>query len=156
MARVVVVIMASLLLVSGVMVALVDAGGVPPCAPPTCAPPPPPCPPRTLVTRMVPCTENRDGGRGHPFYSDRARPENWIQDAEGLTERHTHRATLWTGPLHQVLSPAFLSGRRSESPVRLLRKAVYSGLQGRVQTDMSPGNASSDVYGGSVPTLSLV
>jgi hypothetical protein len=67
MARVVVVIMASLLLVSGVMVALVDAGGVPPCAPPTCAPPPPPCPPRTLVTRMVPCTRTEMVAEVIPF-----------------------------------------------------------------------------------------
>jgi hypothetical protein len=53
MARVAVVVIASLLLIIGISSGPAQSWGGYSCPPPSCQPPP--CPQRTLVTRMVPC-----------------------------------------------------------------------------------------------------
>jgi hypothetical protein len=52
MPRVVVVLIASLLLMTGILAGPAQSMGGYSCPPPNC---PPPCPQRTLVTKMVPC-----------------------------------------------------------------------------------------------------
>jgi len=64
MARVVVVLMTSLLLAMEIFSVPAYSGGSP-CPPPMC--PPPSCPERTLVTRMVPCTRTELVAEVLPF-----------------------------------------------------------------------------------------
>ncbi len=118
MARVAVVLVASLLLIVGISSGPAESMGGYSCPPPSCRPP---CPQRTLVTRMVPCMKTELVAEVLPC--TRTVPVQMVgfRCTEGHAQRHPHRATLRTRPVREVLPAAILRSCGSESPLHLLR-----------------------------------
>ncbi len=86
-----------------------------------CYPGPAQCaPPRTLVTKMVPCVRTEMVAEVCTLYVYGPGQENRLQDAKRHAERNPGGISLRAGPMHEMLPSAVLPGGAAASPLRVL------------------------------------